>query len=423
MSSVRARSARCSTITACIAAALFAKTLPAVADDLTVLTTDAGTWPAAVAALQADVRADGRLVHVVVTDANGSRVECREYSLQLDEVSQQAFTVGACDPNTRATAVTLVHRSALFEAGDLVPTPRAAGISAVSVRTGGARGGAANVGGSEVACSVAVRPFLRDLEHGTNVYLTPGRFTLHPVTSSVSAQGTAQGWTLQSFGHAALTVEYEVTDTQTHAVVVHDRATLDCGEGTVGAPPPSTPQATVPTRNSHPYRGDPHASVVLDEYSDFQCPFCARLQPTLDQLLDQNPHLRIVWHDNPLPFHNNAMLAAEAAREAFAQQGHAGFWRYHNALFAHPTDLSRPALEAIARGQQLDMARFQRALDQHTHRAEIAADVAAAQARGAQGTPACFINGTVVSGAVPFEDFQRVIDAAHPRRGGTIELE
>ena len=112
-------------------------------------------------------------------------------------------------------------------------------------------------------------------------------------------------------------------------------------------------------------------------------------------------------------FHDKAMLAAEAAQEAFAQRGNAGFWRFHDTLFENQQHLERADLERYAQEQGLDMARFRAALDNHTHQARIRDDMAAADATGASiGTPAFFINGKFVAGALPFEEFQRRIDAA-----------
>jgi hypothetical protein len=129
-----------------------------------------------------------------------------------------------------------------------------------------------------------------------------------------------------------------------------------------------------------------------------------------------------VWRDYPLPFHQNAMQAAEAAREVFAQRGNDAFWRFHDLLFAHQRDggLERPGLEQYATQVGVDIGRFRSALDQHTHQAAIRADIAAADATGADmGTPATFVNGVLVSGAQPFAAFQTAIDAALQGRGSS----
>jgi protein-disulfide isomerase len=135
--------------------------------------------------------------------------------------------------------------------------------------------------------------------------------------------------------------------------------------------------------------------------------------------------VKIVWRDYPLPFHSNAMIAAIAAREAMAQQGNAGFWRFHDAIFADQAQLNgsgeaaRAFLERIAQAQGLNMARFRAALDNRTHEEAVRADMRALDASGAEaGTPASFINGRFVSGAQPFAEFQRVIDAVLNERPG-----
>ena len=163
-----------------------------------------------------------------------------------------------------------------------------------------------------------------------------------------------------------------------------------------------------------PFRGNANARVVIEHFSDFQCPFCSRVNPTVQQIAQTyGDRVKIVWRNYPLPFHNNAMPAAEAAMEAYAQQGSAGFWRYHDTLFQNQQAISRENLEQYAQQQGLNMERFRAALDQHTHQAEINDDKAAMDATGAEaGTPASFVNGHLVSGAVPFTEFQQRIDAA-----------
>ncbi len=198
------------------------------------------------------------------------------------------------------------------------------------------------------------------------------------------------------------------------------------GGGQAAAPTPAPAQPDedrvyqVRDNARAPSIGPANARVVIQHFSDYQCPFCSRVLPTIDQITQRYPtQVRVVWRDYPLPFHNNAMLAAEAAREAFAQRGNQGFWRFHHALFQNQQSLERPTLERLAQEQGLDMARFRAALDNHTHQAAIRDDMAAADATGAQiGTPAFFINGKFVAGALPFEQFQQRIDAALQGGGG-----
>jgi protein-disulfide isomerase len=168
-----------------------------------------------------------------------------------------------------------------------------------------------------------------------------------------------------------------------------------------------------------PFRGSATARVVIEHFSDYQCPFCSRVNPSLAEVeRTYGNRVKIVWRDYPLPFHSNAMVAHMAAREAMAQQGNAGYWRFHDALFNAQTELSGDAaaargfLERTAQAQGLNMERFRASLDNRTHEAGIREDMSALDASGAEaGTPASFINGRFVSGAQPFAEFQRVIDS------------
>ncbi|MBL8603647.1 MAG: thioredoxin domain-containing protein [Myxococcales bacterium] len=165
-----------------------------------------------------------------------------------------------------------------------------------------------------------------------------------------------------------------------------------------------------------PVWGEANAPVTMEVFSDFQCGFCRRLEPTLASLRTLYPgRLRIVWRDYPLPNHGFAMLAAEAAREAQAQRGDEGFWRFHDMIFEHQQEeggLDRPALERYARAMGLDLVRFRRALDAHTHRELIEADMRALSATGLRvGTPTVFLNGHLIAGARPLDEFRARIDS------------
>ena len=160
-----------------------------------------------------------------------------------------------------------------------------------------------------------------------------------------------------------------------------------------------------------PQQGPDDALVTIVIFSDFQCPFCGRVEPTLARIRETyTDRVRLVWRNQPLPFHDNAMPAAEAAMEAYAQGGDAKFWQLHDLMFQHQTELDRAHLEQYAQQVGLDMTRFRNALDNHTHQAAIQADSAAGTRAGANGTPSFFINGRSVVGAQPFEQFQTVID-------------
>jgi protein-disulfide isomerase len=163
----------------------------------------------------------------------------------------------------------------------------------------------------------------------------------------------------------------------------------------------------------HPSRGAAGAKVVIQECSDFQCPFCNRVQPTLKQVLAEYPgKVRLVFRNLPLSFHKDAFVAAEAAHEAFAQKGADGFWKMHDLLYEKQSDLSRGALDAHAGALGLDVPRFRAALDSGKHRGFVQADIDACNGAGITGTPGFTVNGYFVSGAQPFAKFKKVIDRA-----------
>jgi len=182
---------------------------------------------------------------------------------------------------------------------------------------------------------------------------------------------------------------------------------------TAKAPPaPEKKNVPAPTKDN-PFKGPENAKVVIQEFSDFQCPFCSRVNPTIEQILKEYPKdVKIVWRNMPLAFHQDAPLAAEAAHEAFVQAGNKGFWKYNEKLFANQSAIKRPDLEKYAEELGLDVGKFKAALDNHTHKAAIDKDMEAAKQAGVSGTPAFTVNGYFVSGAQPFPAFNKVIKLA-----------
>ena len=167
----------------------------------------------------------------------------------------------------------------------------------------------------------------------------------------------------------------------------------------------------VPVTSAQPQKGPADALVTIVEFSDFECPFCGRVGPTLEQLQkDYGDKVRIVWRNQPLPFHQNAMPAAQAAMEAFAQGKSEKFWAMHDKLFANRSALSRADLEKYAGEIGLDVAKFKQALDTNKHEAAIKADQELAATVGARGTPSFFINGRNLRGAQPVDKFKEIID-------------
>jgi protein-disulfide isomerase len=183
------------------------------------------------------------------------------------------------------------------------------------------------------------------------------------------------------------------------------------------APPaptiPSEEIANVPVSARDPQWGDHDAPVTIVEFADFQCPFCARVQPTLKHVRDvYGPRkVRLVWKHNPLPFHQNARPAAEAATVAFGLHGNAAFWAFHDRAFGNQSALNVANFSEWIKDSGVDADAFTNALESHRFSGKIDQDMALAVKLGANGTPAFRINGVTVSGAQPFEKFKEVIDA------------
>jgi protein-disulfide isomerase len=194
------------------------------------------------------------------------------------------------------------------------------------------------------------------------------------------------------------------------ALAVRPPAQAPSNDGGDDDPGPEADLKVYPVKpGDAPAKGPANAPLVLVVFSDFQCPFCQRVEPTLAELESHyRGKVRIVWKNFPLPFHANAAPAAEAAMAAEAQ---GKFWPMHDKLFAHNTELDRESLENYAAALGLDLPRFRADLDAERYKARIEADKQEGSDLGVVGTPAVFINGRKIAGAYPFETFQKIADA------------
>jgi protein-disulfide isomerase len=163
-----------------------------------------------------------------------------------------------------------------------------------------------------------------------------------------------------------------------------------------------------PVEAKGPARGPNDAKVTLVEFSDFQCPYCGKAHDTVEQVMQSYAgKVRLVFRNFPLDFHKNAEKAAEAAMCA-NEQGK--FWEYHDVLFKNQQTLEVPQLKDHAKEVGLDGTNFSACLDSGKYKKSVDEDMAAGQKVGVSGTPAFFINGVMLSGAQPFDEFKRVID-------------
>lgn len=168
-----------------------------------------------------------------------------------------------------------------------------------------------------------------------------------------------------------------------------------------------------------PSKGPADAPVTIVEFSDFQCPYCQRVLTTVNEVLAKYPEeVRIVYRHLPLDrIHPNARGAAEAAACA-EEQGQ--FWAYHDKLFQNNKALGKEDLLRYATDAGLDATRFQACFDERRFKDKVEADLQAARAVGISGTPAFVVNGILLSGAQPAEEFYKVIDQelARPPESG-----
>jgi protein-disulfide isomerase len=165
-----------------------------------------------------------------------------------------------------------------------------------------------------------------------------------------------------------------------------------------------------------PVRGPDDAPVTIVTFSDFNCPFCQRVNPTLEALRARYPdQVRIVFRHFPLDrIHPRARPIAEAA---VCAQEQGLFWEFHDAVFADGSPLADDAIRATAEASGLDLEAFDACLSAGRAQAVVARDLQAGEAAGVTGTPAFFVNGIRLSGAQPLDAFVQVVEQELAREG------
>ena len=179
--------------------------------------------------------------------------------------------------------------------------------------------------------------------------------------------------------------------------------------------------AKLNTTNS-PSKGPKDAKVTIVEFSDFQCPYCARAHQTIsDQVMKEyDGKVKLVYKNFPLGFHKWAEPAAIAGACA-AQQDPAAFWTFYDFMFNNqqqitPENVKEKSQEAL-KGTKIDMAKWNDCYDNKKTLDKVKADMAEGSSVGVTGTPAFIINGRKISGAQPFPNFKAVIDDELQRAG------
>lgn len=176
----------------------------------------------------------------------------------------------------------------------------------------------------------------------------------------------------------------------------------------------------VPVEGS-PQLGPDDALVTIVAFSDFECPFCARVTSTLERIRDSyGDDVRLVFKHRPLPFHKRAAPAAHASIEVHEDAGDEAFWKMHDLMFDNQRALDDSDLVQYARQAGASGSRVRRALRRTPHQDVIDRDERLALEVGATGTPTFFINGVKLTGAQPYTKFQELIDEEMSRARGLV---
>jgi len=163
-----------------------------------------------------------------------------------------------------------------------------------------------------------------------------------------------------------------------------------------------------------PQIGAENGEVVLYEFSDFECPFCASVQPVVKEFIENNSdRVTLVYKHTPLvQIHPEAVPAALASWAAM-QQGK--FWEYHDALFENQERLGNELYLEIAEDIDLDLEQFEADVASEEATQAIQADIELASGLGVSGTPTFFMNETRLTGALSIESLEAAlaeVDAA-----------
>ena len=178
------------------------------------------------------------------------------------------------------------------------------------------------------------------------------------------------------------------------------------------------PRATVSLPANVPALGPSDAPVTIVEWSDYQCPFCKRAHPVVEQILTEyKDKVRFIYLDYPLPFHKQAMPASLAVHCA-EDQGK--FWEYHRNLFEIAGDLSDSDLSKRATDLGLDNTAFTACIESKKHEGLINSNYKGGADLGVTGTPAFFINGRMLVGAQPIDQFRQIINDELSRKGVAV---
>jgi protein-disulfide isomerase len=157
-----------------------------------------------------------------------------------------------------------------------------------------------------------------------------------------------------------------------------------------------------------PFLGPKEAPITIIQFAEYQCPYCGKAGESVDQVMKEyEGKIKMVYRDFPLSFHDRAIPAAVAAN-CSGEQGK--YFEMHNLLMGNQRALSESDLTAHATSLSLDLDKWNECRKDPKQSAEVNKDFEDGQKVGVTGTPAFFVNGVMLSGAVPFAQFKEIID-------------
>lgn len=164
-----------------------------------------------------------------------------------------------------------------------------------------------------------------------------------------------------------------------------------------------------------PVKGPPGAPVTMVAFSDFQCPFCSRITPLVEQVLQAYPkEVKFVYKEFPLPMHSNAM---PASRAALAAQRQGKYWEMHDKMFANQQALQPDNLKQYAQELGLDVAKFEQDMASPEVQQQINEDMQLARQAGVSGTPTLFLDGKRITNR-SFDGIKAMVDESLQQKKG-----
>jgi len=173
---------------------------------------------------------------------------------------------------------------------------------------------------------------------------------------------------------------------------------------------PARPKFTLPSLAGAPSYGPNNAKVTIVEFSDFQCPACAGAVPIIKKIKKAYPKdVKVIYKNYPLSFHKQAKTAGVAAMCLYEQKKDK-FWDFHSMLFSNQRKLSVADLKTYGKTYGLDQAKYEKCIDDKKFEKYVEQDITDGKNIGVFSTPTFFVNGKIVTGALPFEQFQEIIE-------------